>query len=123
MDGPIVYVRPMNELSAYKRKKICEHDKQCDKFLVINTLNEGMTLCEKDALVFANNIFANLHVMPEVKLKQARGFTQEQTEELIQYIRNNDIRHGTYVLLAEKFGKTRDQVKSYVWYLRSKGAV
>lgn len=119
----MIFLRPMEELSPYKRKRVCEHEPKCDKFLVINTMNEGLTLCEKDSIAFGNNIFQTLNVLPEVKLKK-NTFTEEQTKEIIAIMRQFDrIPHGTYVLLAEKYGKTRAQVKSYVWYLRNKGAV
>lgn len=122
MEGPMIFTRSMSELSPYKRKRLCEHEPKCDKFLVINTMNEGFTLCEKDAGNFANNIFHELGIMPEVKHKR-NTFTEEQTREIIEIMRQYErIPHGTYVVLAEKYGKTRAQLKSHVWYLRSRGA-
>lgn len=119
--NPIVHVRAMHELSAYKRKKLCEHTPQCDKFLIISTLDEGMTMCEKDAIAYSNTIFQTLHVHPEVICKKI-GWDDGQVKELIEYIRANDIHYGIYTTLAERFGKTRKQVKDKVFYLRDKGA-
>lgn len=119
--NPIVHVSPMTDLSPFKRKKLCEHTPQCDKFLVVSTLNESMTLCEKDAKEYSNRIYESLSVFPDVKITNST-WTIEQTRDLIEYLRNNDIRYGTYAELASLYGKTRDQVKDYAFRLRRKGA-
>lgn len=122
MAEPLIQVRNMTELSPYKQKKVCEHEPRCDKFILINTLSEGMTLCQKDALGYCYSIMGKLGVLPEVKVKNPSGWDQEKLLFLINYIRVNDIRYGTYSELADTLGLSRRQIKDKVLYLRKKGA-
>lgn len=112
----------MTGISPYKRKKLCEHEPACDKFLVISTINEGMTMCERDAKEYSSSINDSLRVVPQVRVRSGSMWTEEQTSFLIEFMRHNDITYGTYNTLAKQLGKTRAQVKRRVYVLRSKGA-
>lgn len=119
--NPVVHVSPMIELSPQKRKKLCEHQPPCDKYIMISTYKDGTTMCEKDAIRYSDSIYESLNVLPKVTI-YGKGWSEEHTRDLIEYIRSNDVRYGTYAELAKLFGKTVKQVKNYVYYLRRKGA-
>lgn len=119
---PMIQLRTMNELSNLKRRKICEHKPPCGKFLVINTINDGLTLCHKDAIEYGYAILDELSILPK-EVKKCVGWNPEKTRALIDYIRNHEIKYGTYGQLAVELGVTRQQIKDKVRYLRAKGVV
>lgn len=119
---PMIQVRTMNELSKVKSRKICEHTPSCDKFLLINTLSDGLTMCHKDAMEYGYAILDELSILPKVA-HNCVSWNPDKTLALIDYIRNHGIKRGTYAKLASELGVTRQQIKDKVRYLRTKGVV
>lgn len=114
--------RDASEFTAGRRAAICNCEVPC-KVFVSYIGDEMLTVCETGAKVVAFDTLELLGVMKEswTHMSKLGEWTTKQEEEIIQYIKANGIKYGTYRLLGERFGKTRDQVKHKVQHMRKVG--
>lgn len=113
---PIVHVRELKGLSNYKARRVCDHTPKCKDYVIITTLNDCLTLCEKDAIAYSQTVLSELHVRPEITV---RGWTPEQIETLTEFLHtHHEIEKGALKELAEELKKTPKQVKDKIYHLR-----
>lgn len=115
---PFFTVQPMTTLTTKKRKDVCGHSPQCDTFLLTNTSDETVRICQRDAVSYGWGILHEFAMIPEIKV--SRGWTEDEINRLDHYIQTHDITYGTYQQLADVFRKTPKQIKDKVYYLRHK---
>ena len=100
-------------------KRPCKCIPKCDQYFRINGMD---VYCKKKLEQLAINI---LNVVNGTTISQKnynnRGWTTKMERELIRFIESNGVRFGTYRILAEMFGKSREQVKRKVYKLEKEG--
>jgi hypothetical protein len=119
----------LTKLSLKKQKKICGCVTLCQEFYNFTTDDDDFILCAGDARQFA---FELLEIMGLVTKKCAFptskwGWTTEQEEFVKKYLKdknayyNGKVKYGTYSLIAEMLGKTREQVKNKIQHMQKEG--
>jgi hypothetical protein len=126
---PYITKGDLTKLSQKKQKKICGCPKLCTEFFNFATDEEDFTLCTGDARQLA---FEIMYQQGLVSKKLAfpdsnSGWTMEHEEFIKKYLKDKNaysdgkIKYGTYSLIAEMLGKTREQVKKKVQHMQKVG--
>jgi hypothetical protein len=120
----------LTKLPTKRQKKVCGCSPPCTEFITIATEVEDIMLCHTDANEFAFEILELLGLVTEKRAfpKSKRGWTTEQERFVIKYLKEEHcyldsgrMRDGTYSLIGEMLGKSREQIKDKVNHLRKAG--
>lgn len=115
----------LNKLPKTRQRKVCGCNDPCQTFITFSH-NSDFLLCEQDAKEFAFEILAELGVLTK-KLafpKSKYGWTTEQEQFVIRYLKdehclqNGRVKYGTYSILGEMLGKSREQVKNKIQHMK-----
>lgn len=127
---PYIQKGEMAKLHIRRQAAICECQPRCSSFYTFTERDHDWILCSQDAQQFAFEILEQLELVTK-KLafpKSKVGWTTEQEQFIIRYFRtetcfdeNKKVKYGTYSLLGEMLGKTRDQVKLKVQHMVKEG--
>lgn len=118
----------LTQLPSKRQQKICGCKPKCNDFYTF-TNDEDFILCSGDARQFAFEIFNKLGLVT-AKLafpKSKWGWTTEQEQFIKSYLKdkaayyNGKVKYGTYSLIAEMLGKTREQVKNKIQHMAKEG--
>lgn len=122
----------LTKLPRKRMKKVCGCSPACSEFIIIATEEEDLMLCRTDAKEFAFEMLEMLGFVTEKKAfpKSKRGWTTEQERFVIRYLKeeqcireNGKVKDGTYSLIGEMLGKSREQIKDKVSHLRKAGRI
>lgn len=125
---PYITKGDLTKLPEKRQKKICGCNQRCREFFTFTT-EDDFILCANDTNQFGFEILEQLGLVTK---KQAfpnskYGWTTEQERFVIKYLKENNcylggkVKWGTYSLIGEMLGKTRDQVKDKINHLRKAG--
>jgi hypothetical protein len=119
----------LTKLSLKKQKKICGCVILCNEFYNYSTDDDDFILCAGDSRQFAFELLEKLGlVTKKMAFPTSKwGWTTEQEEFVKRYLKdknayyNGKVKYGTYSLIGEMIGKSREQVKEKIKYLREAG--
>jgi hypothetical protein len=113
----------LTRLPEKKQHKICGCEPRCKEFINLSTEKDDVMLCAKDAELFAFEILAHLEIVTRRMAfpKSKYGWTREQERFIIKYLEENPVKYGTYTLIGEMLGKSRDVVKNKIQYMKREG--
>ncbi|CRK80331.1 hypothetical protein [Neobacillus massiliamazoniensis] len=126
---PYITKGDLTKLSPKKQKKICGCVTLCTDFYTFTTDDEDFTLCAGDTRQLAFEILEKQGLVTQ-KLAfptSKWGWTTDQEEFVKKYLKdknayyNGKIKYGTYSLIGEMLGKTRDQVKNKIQHMQKEG--
>jgi hypothetical protein len=131
---PFIQKGDLTKLPSKRRNNICGCQTSCREFFTFTTYSDDsdFILCAGDAKQFGFEILEKAGVVTQSHAfpKSKRGWTTEQERFVIKYIKENHridengrMKDGTYTLIGEMLGKTREQVKDKVNHLRRFGRV
>lgn len=128
---PYMQKGDLRRLPLARQKAICGCAKQCEVFITFTGKRENdFMLCAEDAKQFGFEILEMLEIVTKSLAfpKSKYGWTTEQERFVINYIKKNKrigqdgrILNGTYTLIGEMLGKSREQIKDKVNHLRRAG--
>lgn len=102
-----------------KRASKCKCTIMCEEFYRVNGFD---VYCKGSLEQLAVNI---LNLVNDTNISQGnrnkRGWTTKQEQQIIQFIERNGVQFGTYRIIGEMIGKTREQVKAKVYKLEKEG--
>jgi hypothetical protein len=125
---PYITKGDLTKLSPKKQKKLCGCTALCKEFYNFTTDEEDFTLCAGDARQLAFEImYQQGLVSKKIAFPASTGWTMEHEEFIKKYLKDKNaysdgkIKYGTYSLIAEMLGKTREQVKKKVQRMQKVG--
>lgn len=121
---PVVTSRDIREYNKNRRRVLCTCNVRCDNIVTIVLDETVIVLCEKGATEFSYSIMQEVGTV--VKMNKYRGniWTDTQILELKNYVQSfgvGKLPQGALRHFANEHGKTREQVKQKVTYLKSIG--
>jgi hypothetical protein len=127
---PYIQKGEMAKLHSKRQAALCGCQPRCRYFYTFTEHEHDWILCARDAQQFAFEILEQLDLVTK-KLafpKSKVGWTTEQEHFIIRYFQdehcfeeNGKVKYGTYSLLGEMLGKTRDQVKLKIQHMSKEG--
>lgn len=126
---PYITKGDLTKLHHNRQKIICGCEPKCTEFYTFST-EEDFILCTTDAKQFAFELLEELGIVTK-KLafpKSKYGWTMEQERFIQRYFKeepifreDGKIKYGTYSMLGEMLGKTREQVKNKIQSMQKEG--
>lgn len=120
---PIITYRLLNDFPAGRRKQLCQCEHTCENVILIVQDEFTYQVCEKSAAEFSFEILQTLGRITKPLMTSRSKWSVEDTLALRDYILGfeGEVPHGALRKFAELKGKSRDQVKSKISYLKRTG--
>ena len=128
---PYLMKGDLTKLPKNRQKKICGCPTLCTEFYTFSLENDDFMLCAGDTRQFAFEMMSELGLMTK-KLAfptSKWGWTTEQEEFVKKYLKdksayyNGKVKYGTYSLIGEMLGKSREQVKNKIQHMQKEGKI
>lgn len=126
---PIVNRGSMSDLGQAARKKACKCSPQCKTFFTFTAFNDGMILCEGDAMQHVAEMNELLYgkIKPK-KNEKLHGWWTRAEEMAIIRIANQfgkydtgRYRIGVIPAIMEETGRTKNQIARKMYDMRAEG--
>lgn len=121
---PLITVRKLSEYPKRRREELCTCKVPCTRVLMMVQDSSVITLCEKASTEFGYVIHQVVGSIIKPTKYSGAIWSDLQILELKNYVKsfgNNKLPHGALRHFANEHGKTREQVKQKVTYLKSIG--
>lgn len=124
---PAVLKGNMNQLTESAQKRICKHKPMCKHFVSIDRYDSGFMLCGQDAEKFFVGGLKQLGLAIGSPTVRRTTCTIAEEEKIISMVKEigcygrGHLKKGTFQIIADELGMSRNQIRHTVDRLRKEG--